>query len=499
MKYFLYCVALTGAVIITMVSCENKAQKGERLAKHYCSSCHLFAAPGLLNKKNWEKNVLPQMGFRMGFSDMHIMSTFSEEDLSIIVPSLPDRPMVSEEEWEAIKEYYLTNAPDSIIPIAHEAKKVLTQFDVTPFTYKGLNSLVTLVKTDAAEDYIWVGTRSSWLYQLNLNLSVEDSIRLTSPPSSIQFEKDGNHIITAMGIMDPNDQPKGSLQSLSFKNHTAVPFIDSLKRPVYFEKTDLNKDGLDDYVVCAFGNFTGSLVVFENKGRGQFEKHVLLNQPGARKVITKDVNADGLKDIIVLMSQGDEQISLLSNAGNFNFRITGLLRFPPVYGSSFFDIADFNKDGHFDLLYTNGDNADYSIILKSYHGVHVFLNDGKNSFTESWSYPMHGASQAMARDFDADGDLDIAAISFFPDFHYPEEGFIYFENTGKGFTPQITPVSASARWLVMEAVDIDRDGDEDVLLGALNFNNGVPQALINHWKEKEYSLLVLRNTLKKWK
>ena len=29
---------------------------------------------------------------------------------------------------------------------------------------------------------------------------------------------------------------------------------------------------------------------------------------------------------------------------------------------------------------------------------------------------MHGAYNAIPRDFDKDGDLDIAAISFFPDF-----------------------------------------------------------------------------------
>ena len=37
-----------------------------------------------------------------------------------------------------------------------------------------------------------------------------------------------------------------------------------------------------------------------------------------------------------------------------------LLRFQPVYGSSYFEFADFNKDGHKDILYTCGDNADFS-------------------------------------------------------------------------------------------------------------------------------------------
>ena len=70
-------------------------------------------------------------------------------------------------------------------------------------------------------------------------------------------------------------------------------------------------------------------------------------------------------DILALMSQGDEKIILLLNQGDFNFRINTILSFPPVYGSSYFDVADFNHDGKFDILYTNGDNADYSMILKA--------------------------------------------------------------------------------------------------------------------------------------
>ena len=44
---------------------------------------------------------------------------------------------------------------------------------------------------------------------------------------------------------------------------------------------------------------------------------------------------------------------------------------------------------------------------------------------------MHGAYKAMARDFDGDGDLDIAAISFYPEFDAATpESFVYLENTG---------------------------------------------------------------------
>jgi hypothetical protein len=271
--------------------------------------------------------------------------------------------------------------------------------------------------------------------------------------------------------------------------------IDSLQRPVCFEEADLNGDRRNDYVVCSFGNYTGALEVFENKNGQPFKKHVLLRLPGARKVIIKDLDNNGLPDLLVLMTQGDEKIVALYNHGDFNFRLATLLRFSPVFGSSFFDIADFNNDGKFDILYSNGDNADYSAVLKPYHGIRIFLNDGINQFNESWFLPMHGASQALARDFDQDGDLDIAAISFFPDFKkHPEQAFLYFENSGNTFVPYASPLGASGRWLTMEAADHDQDGDLDLLLGALNFETGVPPDTRKRWKEKTVSLLTLTNT-----
>jgi hypothetical protein len=184
----------------------------------------------------------------------------------------------------------------------------------------------------------------------------------------------------------------------------------------------------------------------------------------------KDVNDDSLPDILVLTTQGNEKLSLFINMGDFKFQEQVLLQFPPVYGSSYFELADFNNDGLFDILYTNGDNADYSTILKPYHGVKIFVNTGDLKFKEFWSYPMYGASQAMARDFDNDGDLDIAAISFFPDFiNFPEESFVYFENRGDNtFVGNTTAMAEKGRWMVMEIGDFDQDGDKDIILGAHN-------------------------------
>jgi hypothetical protein len=165
-----------------------------------------------------------------------------------------------------------------------------------------------------------------------------------------------------------------------------------------------------------------------------------------------------------------------------------------VYGASDFEIADFNKDGNFDILFTNGDNADFSSTLKPYHGVRIFLNDGSQSFKEDWFFPMYGAFQAIPFDFDSDGDLDIGAVAFFPDYkNGRDRGFLYFEKTDGGFVPRTISESINARWLVMELADLNLDGKMDIILGALDFPSGVPPENYDYWKSKRTGLMILTN------
>ena len=114
--------------------------------------------------------------------------------------------------------------------------------------------------------------------------------------------------------------------------------------------------------------------------------------PGAIRAIVNDANGDGRPDIWVLMAQAEEGIYLFLNQGGGEFLGNELLHFPPIYGTSYFEFADFNNDGHPDILYTCGDNADFTTgVLKPYHGVYLFLNDGKNHFEQKWFYPFTAA------------------------------------------------------------------------------------------------------------
>jgi hypothetical protein len=495
MNKYIALVALT----VTLISCESEDQKGERLAKQYCGSCHVFPDPNLLPKEIWSKNVLPNMAFRMGLTDLMDAKKFVPiEDLLTVVSKLPDQPMVTSEEWQSIVNYFNRNSPAELSSISQIKPEKITLLE--PVKVKDINGqlpLVTLIKVDTLHNKIFIGSRNGTLDVFNNQFEFESSKELSSPVSHVAFTKNNDLIMSLMGIMDPNDRPKGQLVLANPNGEVKKILVDSIKRPVSFEQADLNSDGLDDFVICAFGNFTGELFISENKGDSLYVRHTISNLPGARNVILTDFNKDGKLDIIALLTQGDEQITYFKNLGDFKFEQKVLLRFPPVYGSSYFEIADFNGDGRVDILYTNGDNSDLSMIYKPYHGVRIFMQHENGEFKESWFYKMDGASKAMAYDFDMDGDLDIAAISFFSDFeNKPDCSFIYFENSDLKFTPTKLAEAASGRWVVMEIEDIDHDGDKDILLGALDFKSKVPAELFNQWSKEQTAVLLLRNLTK---
>lgn len=462
---------------------------GLQLSDAYCSTCHLKPDPELLDKKTWEKSVLPDMRKRMGLR----LDTDSEVSLN---PQIyPTSSYISETDWKKIETYYVEMAPEEPIPQGNipEIRRGIPGFELEIPDLKLQGSpLTTLLRNDGLRGRLFMGDRLGRLLILNpKNFDLLDSVNLDSPPSEIRFQEDGSIDLLTMGIMDPSTKAIGEWNQYPSENpKSPILKIENLNRPVHFTFGDLNQNGKEDLVISNFGNHQGNLSWYENTGKG-YRQHILRNFPGGRRTFIQDMNGDGLPDIVALMAQAYEGVYIFYNMGNGDFREEAVLQFHPLFGCSDFDLVDFNGDGHLDILLTNGDNADLSPIFKNYHGVRIFINDGQNNFKEIWFFPMFGASKAIAGDFGGNGKLDIAAISFFPDWdQMPRRDFLYFQNDGAlNFTPYALEQPLKSRWLILEKADLSDNGREDLLLGSLMFQQSPSSVNTEPW----VPFVILRN------
>lgn len=455
-------------MVIALAGCAKaRRSQGERLARTFCASCHAFPEAALLPKATWQSGVLPKMAPRLGVSTGSLYSQVSSSPyMTVLAQPLP------REDWDKIVAYYMETAPDSL---PYQVLPAEPQRD-PPFFQTGAfvphlqsSAIVTLLKTDSIQHRIFVGEAGTNLLRIfDWQRRLLSTTKLASPPTDVIVE-DKRMLVLESGILDPNDEPRGSLIELP----SGKVLIDSLFRPVFVRQVDFDRDGRPEFLICEYGDNRGRLALYREEG-GTYVRRVLAATPGAIRFEIHDLTGDGHPDIVALFAQGDERIVLFENDGTGSFpRQRVLARFPPVYGSMHFVMYDFTGDGKLDILYVNGDNFDFSRVLKPYHGVHILENDGQNNFQEGYVYPLYGAAQAVVADFDHDGDPDILAVSNFADLpRHPERGITYLENVGRyQFTPYVFSIAATNQWNVMALADLNRDGRVDALIGAMSLAN----------------------------
>jgi hypothetical protein len=285
------------------------------------------------------------------------------------------------------------------------------------------------------------------------------------------------------------------------ENGQPVLVQNSLHRPVNSLVEDLDGDGKPEIVVCEYGNYTGRLTLLKEVAGNRFQRKTLLNLPGTLRTEARDMDGDGKLDLVVLVAQGDEGIYILFQKKDLQFEAERVLCFPPVWGTSWMEVVDYEGDGDMDIITVNGDNADFSYTMKPYHGLRVFINDGKNKFSEALFYPINGATRVLVKDFDEDGDLDLAVCAYFPDYlGSPTQSFVYLENRAAAkfeFAAHTFPEAVGGRWLVMAAGDADGDGDVDLALGSFPHSpTPTPQIFQADWQKTGIDLMILKNQLK---
>lgn len=498
----------------------QEAERGRELAATVCASCHFLPEPDILTRQAWG-TALTYMGLLLGIDDTArfddappYVRNFVNGRKKLLGQdgALPAGPLIDARDFQAIRAWYLESAPEVALPQTGKPPLdwSLPMFRVKESNYESRPAVTTLVRINPAAHEVIIGdTDKRSLAVLGADGKLKGTPRAFGPammPVDIEFRSDGA-LVASIGdlyaSMRSEDRP-GLIARIP--GYTGGPVetgmsvvINRLYRMADMELADLNGDKVEDFIICGFGANFGRLSWFESQPGGDFAEHVLIDRPGAVRAQAFDFNDDGFLDIAVLMSHAREGFYILLNDGHNAFTPKTVFETQPAYGHTWFELHDFNADGRMDFMTVNGDNVDSDPYntLRNYNGVRIFLNEGGLQFHEAYFYPMYGAFGARAADFDNDGDLDIAAVAFYPDYQSDRpESFVYLQNTGDlRFEAHSTEALNRGRWVTIDAGDIDGDGDADIVLGGATVQLGMVNDL-DRWRDMVLhapSVLLLEN------
>lgn len=487
---------------------------GKAIMEKHCGRCHMVPEPKDLDTLIWHRYVLVRMANYMGlWWDSH--RYYDEFPQKWLEPGeggarvmeagvYPQKPTITKVEFEQILDYILqnapprTNPPSGILPIAPETPLFKVKAITAPEDYVATTTGVMISEQDKC-------VYASLYKQDVLKMSVAGKVldKWNGPIGAVKLLQDEKGFrVVDIGDMIGADTPKGaywSARNFAELKRGKGKVLDKLQRPVHIAGHDLDGDGLEDLVLSEYGNQLGQITWRKQLPNGEYESHLLYPDDGAISAYVHDFNGDSLPDIAALVANADEQLLIFTNRGDGTFGRKVIRRFNPTWGSTALEMVDFDGDGLMDLLASNGDNADYPAILKPHHGIRLYRNKGNLEFEEAFYLPMNGAYGTQTADFDQDGDLDIAAVSFYPDYGTgARESFLFFENKGNGeFASSTIPDHGLGRWMILDAGDLDGDGDLDLVLGAFNVKSTeVPASVSEVWATRNVMIVILENQLK---
>lgn len=241
-----------------------------------------------------------------------------------------------------------------------------------------------------------------------------------------------------------------------------------VRAPAHVCAVDMDRDGDLDLLVASMGMLfpnndkIGSVVILENDGKQQFTARVVAEKIArVTDVRAGDLDGDGDLDLAVgQFGYDDGEIRWMENLGGWQFKSHKLLG---LSGTIHTPAADMDGDGDLDIV---------AIVSQEWEEIYVFENEGKGHFTTrlAWgsSNEDFGSSGIDLVDLDRDGDLDVLytngdAFDYIPPRARPWHGVQWLENKGglKFVMHRLGdfPGAYSAR-----AADVDGDGDLDVVV-----------------------------------
>ncbi|MBI1314669.1 hypothetical protein GC176_25530 [bacterium] len=338
----------------------------------------------------------------------------------------------------------------------------------------------TILFCDMSRNGVFALTRESSLLSVDQVATAQNPVHLEQTDLNADGKPD--YLLCEMGSFLPEDHDRGRLlwlNGLDAGVSKQQTLVDHVGRVVDARPGDFDGDGDLDVIVAVFGwRKTGQLLYLEQMevkaGIPQFRSRQLDDRHGAIHLPTVDLDADGDLDFVVLFSQEHETVEAFLNRGDGTFeRQIVYLTGSPSYGSSGIELVDFDNDGDTDVLYTNGDTLDSS-LLKPYHSVQWLENQGNFPFEHHHIGWLPGAYRAVTADIDADGDLDVVVCAWVPEKAEPpspRDGgkyatLVWYEQQSDDrFACHVLQTATGEGYMTVAIGKLNTDGAPDIVAG----------------------------------